>query len=166
MGSIANTDFTRNRFYKGQSAFHYASADPPLTIAMKLSSNTFTEIGSVFEFKAMPAVNSKKPEKDNLIKLRNNLFFRVPALVRAAVGKVTGDELRPLFEEVGTVFHEDSGNDGIRVLPNLKRLAFDLDVNPAPERDASFLRYPVTSKLYTAGADDQPVGVPPLSINR
>jgi serine/threonine protein kinase len=161
-GSVTNTDFTRNRFYNAGAAFTYADADPLPHMALTISANTFYNVTTAFQFKTLPAVDVNKPpaEQENLLRLRNNLFCKVPALVRLGVGKGSEEDLKKLFENAGAVVDKASGLDGSGIL-TAKRLEFELEADPNPAKDGSFLRYPGTSQLAAAGADGQPVGCPP-----
>jgi hypothetical protein len=159
-GAVTDAEFLRNRFYKARAAFSYAKTEPPPRLRLSISSNTFYEVQAAFHFMALPPVDLTKEQRDqdNRLRLRNNLFARVPALVSVDVGVEAGEEkAKLLFESEGTIVDRDSNTDGPKILAP-KVVTFELSTDPT--KDATFLRYTKTSVLYKA-CDNQPAGCPP-----
>jgi len=149
------TEFKRNRFLQSKIGFSFAKTEPQSRLRLTLLSNTFCRLDTCVFLERMPLPG------DSRVEMRNNLFARVTAVVRGNDAAGMEEAVKQLFASSGkNVRDRASDQEGLRVVA---ATAMDFELPIDPSLDHQFLRYPKTSDLALAGADGQPVGVPPHS---
>jgi hypothetical protein len=151
---LVGAEFRGNRFFNTKNGFVYAKASPRHPLQATFESNTFCNVPQIaFFFEGIPLTSS-----DSRIVIRNNLFANTSMLAQVGEPERLG-ETSLLFQFTGNV--TDAGSKEGNLPLRASTVPFTLPMNPA--NDAAFLRYPRSNPLARAGADHQPVGVPPVT---
>jgi hypothetical protein len=150
--SAVSVDFSRNRFFRCTEGFRIGSAATPIRLQLTLTANTFCDVQTALDLAGLGT------SPDSRLVARNNLFARTPTLVHAGKAFATA-QLQSLFTDCASNVSDQESGRAEAGLVQVKRLTFDLPTDR--EADRRFLRYPRTSELATAGANGEPVGVPP-----
>jgi hypothetical protein len=158
---MTDIDLQRNRFFNLDSAFLVRAGEnkevKPI-LQMTFGNNTFCQVETVFRFGQMPAPSGG--DEGTRLRLRNNLFTHTTALVRTNEQQVESTKVRELFSTLlGNVREPAACQEGI-FFNELRPLTIDPPLS-TETGDHTFLLYPPTSPLRSAGTDKGPVGVPP-----
>jgi serine/threonine protein kinase len=149
---VVGVEFRHNRFYNTENGFLYVKASPPYPLQMLLDSNTFCDVQKTgIHFEGMPLSSS-----DSRIVIRNNLFAQTGMLLQ--IGEPDRIAEANLIFNLSHNVCDPASREGN--LP-LRAAAIPFTLPTNPKDDTEFLRYSRRDPLSHAGANRQPVGVPP-----
>lgn len=152
LGPLLDAKFIRNRFYGAVNGIAYRKVTPRFPIRLTLESNTFSNISQrAISLEGLPMPGSSQ------VRVKNNLFANTPAL--AQLDESSTDAIaKKVFPQLEGNARDQVSKEGtldLKAVPH----SFLLPTNP--DDDSQFLRYPKSSPLFQAGADQKPVGVGP-----
>lgn len=153
--SVSDFEFTRNRVYSVDHAIHWTVADPLAGLNLTLASNTFAKCRTLLR------VEQLNPEPASRVSLRENLLVDVQSLISAKDESLCPKLAQLVTDSSGNIRSAQGGHAAQELIIQGVTEREIESIPTDPKQSASFLTYPRTSPLLTAGTKGGPVGVPP-----
>jgi hypothetical protein len=158
-GAASLLELRHARIYRFTDGLRFTpSPDKGKTRQLRVSivSNTLGECETALRLESLPAVDKEQSR----IFIKDNLLWKVPKTF-VADAKIDASTAKNLFSQFEGNIQDPSSGQPPTWLPQSMRM---IDFPPLPtdkDDDLTFLRYPRTSPLASAGPSGVPVGAPP-----